>query len=173
MIRYFAILAFAFTSTVLADEPANALPKAWHGHWKGKLVIHNEGGKETTVPMELIVKPKGARYDWQIAYGEGEKKQTRAYELAVLDKPGRFTIDEKNGIEIDARLVGSTMYCLFEVGGFLNDTRYRLEGDTLIFELTANSKKQSRTTSLTGSKTDVTSYAIPTVQRAELKRTKE
>ena len=96
----------------------------------------------------------------------------RAYELLPKEKKGRFTIDEKNGIEIDCRLAGSTIYCLFEVEGSLNDTRYRLEGDTLVFELTSNSKKQSRTTKLKSMETEVVSYAIPVVQRAELKKVK-
>jgi hypothetical protein len=168
------------------DAVKNPFPAEWHGHWKGTLVISPARGKEQQAPMEILIRPiakpevkpdaktEGESYDFHIIYGAGEKKQTRPYVLKPDPKtPGRFTVDEKNGIEIDGRLVNGTFYCPFQVGESINDTRYRLEGDTLVFELIVIDLKSAKTTKLQqkgGEGFEVKSYVPPVVQKAILKK---
>lgn len=151
--------------------PASAtLPEGWHGTWKGTLKM--EGPKETSIPMELRVQPKeGGVYEFAITYGEGDKKQVRPYELRpVKDKPGRYVVDEKNGIELEGRLANGTLHFLFTAGDTLIETRYRPNGDSMIFELTSTDLKAGKATGPENLK--VKSIPINAVQMAELKRAK-
>ena len=59
MFRTYVLVVCVFPTIAFCDESPNVLPDNWHGHWKGKLVIAVDNGKETTVPMELVVAPNG------------------------------------------------------------------------------------------------------------------
>lgn len=162
------MFALALALCFAADEKP-ALPAAWHGDWRGTLAITAATGKFTEVPMGLKIEPlEAARgYKWAITYGAGAKAQVRDYKLVPDgDKPGRFKIDERNGIVLSARLVGDTVFSTFEVEGALLSARYELRGDALLFEIVSNKK---------GEKTGdgkVQDFTAEVVQRAELKKAK-
>lgn len=145
-----------------------ALPVEWHGTWRGPLVNTSAAGKATEVPMSLAIEPiKGTReVTWVITYGEGEKAIVRDYKLVPDgDKPGRFKIDEKNGIVLGARLVNGVIYCQFEVAGNLLTARYELRDKGLRFEITSAKPEAEKTGA-----GKVQDYAVGAVQVAELKR---
>ena len=72
-----------------------ALPPAWHGTWAGILHISPASGEPKTVAMKLGIHPMGGgRHTWTLAYGDGDKKDERTYELVPGDQPGQFVIDE-------------------------------------------------------------------------------
>jgi hypothetical protein len=149
-------------------QPTTPLPPEWLGTWSGKLLIHGSAAKPTEVSMSLKIEPiKGTtEATWVITYGDGDKASVRDYKLVPDgDKPGRFKIDERNGIILDIRLTGSVMHSQFEVGGNLIMARYELRGDTLRLEFTSAKPAAEKT-----GKGQVLSYPVDTVQTAELKK---
>ncbi|MFO0873502.1 MAG: hypothetical protein U0575_05965 [Phycisphaerales bacterium] len=122
------------------------------------------------------------RLEWTIVYGEGDARQERPYELLVDDAArGAFTVDERNGIAIPARLIGGTLWSAFAIEGTQVVTSYRLErgaatdagqgsGERLVVEMLSFPS----TVPITPAHDDVppvTLYEPKTVQRAELRRT--
>jgi hypothetical protein len=148
-----------------ADKPV--LPAAWHGEWKGELVIFAPDGKTTTVPLTLVVAPvdKSDALTWKATYGDGAKAVVKDYKLVPGDKPGRVRIDEGNGIVLDARLDGGVLLSVFEVGGAVLTSRDELRDGKLRREVTSAKK---------GAKTGggVQGYDVVAVQRAELSKAK-
>jgi hypothetical protein len=138
------LLACALVQPV-ESEP---LPSTWHGTWTGTLTVTPEKGEPQNVPMTLTIAPirDTGRYTFRLVYGtEGAKP--RDYELVPKkDRPGRFEIDEKNGIRLDAKLTGSTLHATFLVGDTLIQSRYERIGDRMHVEMTAVSMKESTTT---------------------------
>lgn len=139
---------------VLALVPtANpGLPADWHGRWTGTLKITPVEGKEQAMPMELTIEPikDSKNYRWQIIYGEGKKAPVRDYELVPQENANHFVIDEKNGVLIDAVLVGGVLHSQFQVGDSSIPVRYERIGDVLRFSLTVASTKDTRESKLTG-----------------------
>jgi hypothetical protein len=161
---------------VPTDAPANTrLPADWHGRWVGTLKITPVDGKEQETPMELTIEPlkDSKNLRWRIIYGEGKKAPVREYELQLQEKANRFVIDEKNGVLIDAILVGGVLHSLFEVGGSLIPVRYERIGDVLRFSLTVSSTRDPRESKLTGKEDfNVKAYKIESYHVAELRKAK-
>jgi hypothetical protein len=165
------MLLFLAASAVSAGEPA-PLPDLWLGDWKGTLLWSKAKGPDGEIPMELQIRPIKDSRDctWRIIYGVGDKRQVRDYVLQpVAKKPGYFVIDEKNGVLLDCRLVGQTIYTQFEVAGSLLTTRYERRGDGLHVEITSS----TRNPAAEGAKTPVRTFTTQTVQAGELRRAKE
>ena len=150
------------------DKEPTALAPAWHGDWRGQLVITGPGDKRSELAMRLVIEPikDSSEFTWKLTYGEGDKAQLRDYKLVpVPGKPGRFRIDERNGIVLDARLVNDVIYCPFEVGGAVLSTRYELRGDTLRFDVTSSKPLAEKT-----GDGKVRGYDVDVVQSAELRK---
>jgi len=172
-------LALVALLAVAADRPPaekiTPLPAVWDGVWKGVCQLETADGKKPQeVPMELHVGDlAGGKKTWKIVYGSGERRQTRPYELApVAGKPGRFVIDEKNGLLIDYQLLGDRLYGAFTIGDSVVMARFERQGDGLHVELSVFTTADPRKTKLTGGKSEVASYRLTTVQRGVLKREK-
>ena len=128
----------ASESATVAAEADVPFPQSWYGTWKGTLAIHAATGVRQTVPMELWVgaTDDADRTQWTIVYGEGATRQERPYELVTLDAAaGKYEIDEKNSIHIPSTFFGKSLVAHFSVGGGWLVSQYRLEGDTLTFEI--------------------------------------
>lgn len=156
------------------SDPADItpLPAAWHGTWQGTLHINN-GKSKSEVAFKLAIKPlDAARVTWHITYGEGDKANTRSYELVALPKkPGLFELDEKSGIRMQERLLGNKLYCLFRVSNTLLHTKHELVGDVIHYEITSFTEKDPlKTTFQKNDKITVDSWQLMSVQSAELKR---
>jgi hypothetical protein len=169
-----ATMAFClvFLGRCLAGEAESTLPESWHGVWTGTLKIHSSG-KPQDLHMELHIGPikESNSLTWRIIYGKDKKRQVRDYELAPEPKrPGYFKIDEKNGIVIDARLMGNALYSHFKVGDALINAKYERRGDSLWVEIASVSAKDPRITGIKERKIEVQSYLSQGVQVGELKR---
>lgn len=149
-------------------------PAAWMGDWSGVLYIHHPGTDSSMkVPMELRLHPLEAagRWAWQLVYGLGEEQQVRAYELvAVAPEQGHYLIDEKNSILLDAYLLGGTLATQFVVGDSRLDTFYRLQGDTLVFEILVAEQEAARRSGGKGEVPRVRSHALRARHHAVLRR---
>lgn len=166
------VFAVAF-APAQPPKPEPALPATWHGSWAGTLTITPDKGKPQEVFMGMDIRPvnDGAKYTFRITYGEGDKKQVRDYELVPKkDDPGRFEVDEKNGIRLETRLTGATLHSLFQVGDTLIQSRYERVGDVLQVEMTAYAGKDPLVTKADGTKAEVKSHRVLSVQTAALKR---
>jgi hypothetical protein len=162
-------------SMLVAEVPASpALPAEWHGRWTGTLKITPVSGAPQETVMEMVIEPlkDSKNYRWKIVYGDGKKAPVRDYELAPQEKANHFVIDEKNGLLIDAWLVGKTMHSQFQVGDSMIPVRYELKSDTLLFSLAVYGAKDARTTKLMKGDTEVKAYRLMTVQSAELRKAK-
>lgn len=163
------MFALLLCAACAAADDRPALPAGWHGDWRGTLVIDGPGDKPTEVPMGLKIEPiAGTReFTWVVTYGAGAKAQVRDYKL-VPDggAPGRFKLDERNGIVLSERLVGSVLHGAFEVGGAVLTSRVELRGDVLLYEITSCKPAEKAGAG------KVRDYATATVQRAELKKAK-
>jgi len=164
------LIVAALTAGQPTDPPA--LPAGWVGKWVGTLTITTDKGDPQELPMSLEVRPLAdGRYTWRLVYGEGEKRQTRDYELvAKAGKPGRFEIDEKNGIRLGARLIGNTLYAIFQVGEAVIHSRYEQAGDVLRVEMTAYTTRDPLATKPTAGGAEVKSPQLLSAQSAELKK---
>ncbi len=161
----------------IADAPV-AFPGDWLGTWTGPASLHWPDGRTRAFEMSLTITPTAdpARYTWTVVYAEGDQKQTRPYELVVLDAPtGRYAIDEKNGITLPTTLFAGTLRSAFAVEGVQVVTNDRLErgpdGDRLVSEMIS---LDAKTTSATGGG-DIPAVTIlrpTTLQRAVLRRVK-
>ena len=148
-------------------EPVAALANEWHGTWRGTLVITGPADKHSEVTLVFKIEPIKGSHDvtWAMTYGEGDKTVVKDYRLVPADeKPGRFRIDEQNGVALDAYLVNGVMYSQFEVGGHVLSARYELHGDKLRFEVTS-SKPAAR--KIPG---NIKGYEVEVVQAAELRK---
>src|SRR5262245_20107069 len=121
--------------------------------------------------MELHVGPIEGKqaYTWRIIYGVDKKRQVRNYELLPEgDKPGHFKIDEKNGIVIDARLMGDAIYCYFKVNEVLVSAKYQRRGESLFVEIASVGLKEPRVTGIKSRMFEVEAYHLQFVQVGEL-----
>jgi hypothetical protein len=170
----FALFTAAPALAPAADpKEAAGLPATWQGSWKGTLKITPVKGAAQKVAMELHALPTrdNKANTWRIVYGSGEKRQTRNYELApVANKPGKFLLDEKNGIVLDCRLVGSVLYSQFKVNDNLILSRYERRGESLLVEMVSYNTRSPRASDVKGGDIKVESYTLLSVQTAELRR---
>lgn len=166
-----AILAMIVLASTVAAAEKNELPKEWHGTWKGTLKL--PGSKMDEVPMVLVVAPlkDSPRLSFQITYGKDSTKSVRNYELMPGEGVGRFQIDEKNSIVLDAFLQDGVLHSQFLVDDKLLAARYELDGDTLKYEVTS-AQKPTKPDVTGGEKgmPKVSTFQITNVQTAKLKR---
>jgi hypothetical protein len=151
------------------EQQSMPLPSAWHGTWTGKMVTTTATDKPSEIMVKLKIEPiKGTRdVTWTTTYVDGDKTQIRDYKLVPDgDKPGRFRIDERNGVFLDARLVNGVIYSQFKVGGSVLTARYELRGDMLRLEMTSAKPADDKS-----AKVAIQALGVDVVQTAELKKT--
>ncbi|MCU0726409.1 MAG: hypothetical protein MUE73_11560 [Planctomycetes bacterium] len=165
-----AVGVVAALSALLAKDGVAlaAFPASFAGEYRGTCRAEGPAGAPSEFPMELALAPVPGREAWSfsIVYGEGERRQVRAYELLPGESPGRFRIDERNGIVLDAAFVGDTLFSCFTVEGNLIQARYRFLGDAVDFEITSY-----RPAGPTGGKDrapEVGTFGLAALQRARL-----
>ncbi len=129
-----------------------SLPEPWWGTWSGRCrVVRFESGPDLEVPTTLRIArlsqdEKGGddRVDneaprtlsWTLIYGEGDGRQVRDYTIHPLpDQPGRFLIDEGNGIQLPCTLVDDVLHSAFQVESTILVARYALRDDRIHLEI--------------------------------------
>jgi hypothetical protein len=112
--------------------------------------------------MELRITATG---DFSIVY-DGT---VRPYALnAAPGEPGRFLLDEKNGIVLEGFLDGDTLHFAFDADGTLLVTRYTLEKAQIRYEV--RTYKPGTVNRPEDTTNKITSLRHSSVQRAVLKR---
>lgn len=172
------ILAASLLPTALlllaSPDEAATLPPRWLGTYLGTFSV---SGSAAIDPFrgELRIGPNdddAPGLSWTLIYGEGEQRQVRPYAIVpVTDSPGRFLLDEKNGVTIDLMLVDKNLLIgQFEISENLITVRYEHLGDFIRCELVTFASADSREMTVEGTDLTIRSSPARSIQRAELKR---
>jgi hypothetical protein len=158
------------TKVVMEDKP-NVFPQDYFGAYYGKLTIDN-GGNQQEIDMEFHLQATDSigKYSYTIVYGSGEKRQERKYFLLEKNATkGDYVVDEDNGILLNAKFSGNTLYSMFEVQGGLLTSRESFFDTYMDFEITySNKAKQEKSGDMDEEIPEVISYPIMVVQTARL-----
>jgi hypothetical protein len=174
MSKILLLLWIIFCATFDLIQAQASFPLDWQGEWKGSLQIYTPNGSQQTYPMTLQIMPTDStqRWKWVLMYGEGDKQDIRNYELVVKDaSKGKYVIDEKNDIILEANLFQNVLISRFAVEKNELTCTYRLENKQLIFEVMMHKITESTQTGGTAStSTKVTSFATSVYQKAVLEK---
>jgi hypothetical protein len=178
----FYLKSFSFLLLLLAGSLSplcgqeKAFPENWEGAWSGTLEIFHQNRLRQTVPMELSIRPvDSTRWEYLTVYNPSGKGVVKAYELISLDPTkGKYAIDERNGIVLDAQYQNGCLYSSFTVMGSYLQSRTCLLDSALHYEIISGPEKASHTVGDTIIDTDtippVQVFARPSVQRAILSK---
>ncbi|MCG8328611.1 MAG: hypothetical protein MI974_13045 [Chitinophagales bacterium] len=173
---YTICLISSITLSGFSQEEALTFPANWEGNWTGRLEIFSPKGKEQEIPMELHILPLDSnQYSWNIIYGEDKEDGLRAYILKTEDPDrGWYTIDEQNGIILDAILISGKLYSRFDVMGSMLLSTVEMIDNELHYEIISGNMDPLRTTGDTVFEEEaipeVSSYPIVVRQFAVLRR---
>lgn len=159
-------------ATQSASRPTMPLPAKWHGKYSGVLELLNpdKPGTSQKVPTVLEIMPISGTPDvtWTQIYTV-DKKEERKYVLkAVPGFPGRYLMDEQQGILIDHALIGDSLTCQFTVGGSVLTGDFELREGGMFFQIISSNLAKPRRTTVGEVKID--SYPVRTIQRGMLKK---
>ena len=164
-------------TTMLEEKQSFNFPEDWLGYWEGELEIFNSKGLQQTIPMALDHRKsdEDGVYIWAIIYGEDTIAGRRDYLLRTVDSSlGHYQTDEKNGIILDAFLMGDELISVFSVMGNNLTSIYERSGDYMNFEILMS---KSDTLTVTGNTIEgeettpeVISFEPRNRQKARLKR---
>lgn len=160
---------------LLGAVPAMAAgPRDWAGTWKGecRLTPAYQGVSSFPASLTVALTDKADVLRWTLIY-ETSPRDVRNYELIAVDAAaGRYTVDEKNGLFLDAAYSDGVLYVPFTIGELLITATYAVGDDGVMhLNLPSFSSTPSRTTCLSGQPdTCVQSFALSSSQHCWLKR---
>lgn len=128
-------LVFLLLSSNLFSQ--TAFPKSWEGNYKGELQIFGVDSVKMKLLMKLdILQKSDSVYQFKISYDFKGQEEIRDYELKIVDdKSGKYMIDEKNTIEIEAYYKMGILTSFFEVMDSYIISTYTKMNEDLIFEI--------------------------------------
>lgn len=168
--RILVATAAASAATLSCTRAPSRFPDDWIGSWRGALVVPAPSGAPQEVVMELVVARTDdpARFAWTIVYDGAAGRQVRAYELVARDAAtGRYAIDERNGIVLEARYLEDALYSWFSIAGSNILVREELVDGAISVEFVTALDRDTQTTGTGG---EVRSLVPVSVQRATLRR---
>ena len=159
---YIVLLLIIVGLPSLCAQPS--FPEECLGVWRGTLYIHSQGALRDSVQTRMTVATTAdsSAWTWKTEYFMPKTPVVKDYVLRWSDEQQHYLLDEGDGIVLNAYLLNDQLLSTFEVQGSLLTSRYRREGDQLIFEITSG--KQTNTTQ------GVTNYSVASLQRAVLRR---
>ena len=162
-----AFLIFLLNVSLFAQ-----IDNSWLGKWSGELFIFGQPGIEklSTIHMELHISETDSANvcNWRIIYKDSASDD-RKYLLRTIDQAkGRYVIDEKDGILLEANLLGNALISRFDIGGSLLEAQYTLLEDRIVFEVTVSSVNPVSTSESQLVQGEVRSYTVTNYQRANL-----
>lgn len=170
-ILFLYVLFSCTTNKVIIENTPKNFPQDFFGAYYGKLTIDN-GDNQQEIDMEFHLQATDSvgKYSYTIVYGSGENRQERKYFLVEKNTTkGEYVVDEDNGILLNAKWSGNTLYSMFEVQGSLLTSRESFFANYMDFEITFSSKAQQETSGDKGEEIpEVISYPITVVQTARL-----
>lgn len=158
------------------DPPGHDLFALAQGRWVGEcdLLLPGQDEPALTVETERIVEPteNPNEYTWTIIYrGPDFPEQVRPYTiLADPDNPGRYVIDEHNGILLASYLVdGNILISPFQVPDLHLVARDIIRGNKWEFQVTATSRTPELSADL-GDGFVVDSFPVVNVEKCKMRR---
>ncbi len=154
------------------------LPEAWLGRWQGTVTQQTPIGDGPSFNMRLdIAREDSGVWIWDILYDGTQGTSERNYQLVSTENSGEFKIDEKNGIVIDAALIGQHLCCHFALADQTIWTTYELVlGDPepkIHFELYSASEDAGTQSGGANEMPNVNSLRVSSRQSATLIRVPE
>ena len=162
-------------AAALALTPAFAAgPADWAGTWKGECVLSQpyEGIERFPASLTIGVTDDPARLRWALVYEAG-RRDMRNYELIAVDAAaGRYVIDEKNGLKLEAGFADGVLYAPFTIGAALIVASYRVGADGVMHaDMPSFSSEASAPTCLEAKpETCTRSFALQSTQHCALKK---
>jgi hypothetical protein len=158
------------------EQPDHDLFALARGRWIGEcdLLVPGQDEPALTVETERIVEPTDNpnEYTWTIIYrGPDFPEQVRPYTiLADPDNPGRYVIDEHNGILLASYLVdGNILVSSFQVPNLHLVARDVFRGNKWEFENTATFTTPELSADL-GDGFVVDSFPVSSVEKCKMRR---
>jgi len=175
-----AILA-AMLAVPGAATPAAAqarFPDAWAGRWQGTLTTTAPPDSvRNRIPITVLIarEDTGSAWTWRTVFNADTVRGVRPYRLLVRDAArGAYATDEGNGIVLEDRLVDGMLVSVFQVGDQVLESRYALQGDSLVHDIvwwSATPSSRSRGTGANAEQgAEVLSFRVGGRQRAVLTR---
>ncbi|MBX2939761.1 MAG: hypothetical protein KF880_06765 [Ferruginibacter sp.] len=160
----FLLICLCLWSTISWGQEPAFTPERCAGIWVGDMYIYTEGNIKQSIPVEFTVEAlTDSTWRWRTEY---LSKQTPMLKDYVLRRENHvqhlYRIDEGNGVELPAIVAGNRLYSVFRMDKLILTSIYTLRNNELEFEVTV-SKEQSAIS-------EITSYALITVQRMNLKK---
>ena len=166
-------LTFLFLFVSISSLFSQAFPEGWLGKYSGTMEIINGMNKqEVAVEFELLELKKDSTWSYKMTYKTSNQASlVKDYLLKRSGASWTFLIDEKDGIQIDVRLMGNVFYDFYEANGMFFASRLSKVKKGLFFELMGGMKSDFRKTTTGISEiTEVYSYPPAFVQRVQLKK---
>lgn len=158
--------------------PAHAqsvdFPQSHLGTWKGILHLVPSGGQ---IPMSLQLGPAvsgDSVFEYVLTYHGPKGDDVRAYQLLVTDKSqGLFSVDEKNSILLNERLIGNKLISVFTVGGSSLLITLELHPEEIVFEVISWPTDNPQVSGGQQDSPMVYAFVANAYQRAVLKRSEK
>ena len=167
------IIILIFFQSIGQENKTSNFPDSYFGIYTGDLIIHSDKGVKN-YPMEfhLLSTDSLGIYNYMIVYGKDENRQERKYTLKQKsNEPGKYILDENNGILLDCKVVNNKMYFLFEVMDSLLTTFVTFYDDHLVFEIVmTNTQNKVISGGQEKDIPEVISYPIAVIQKAVLNK---
>lgn len=158
-------------------EEGQAFPYGWVGIWAGELQIYRGDGLKQSLPMQLHLLPLDSvgQYTWTLIYGPDLEKGRRSYVLKTIDAAtGRYLIDERNSIAMEAYFFADKLFSRFSVMDNLLLSTTEMRNGQLVFEIISGSLTAASHTGDTTFEGEeippVEAFPIVVMQRAVLSR---
>ena len=183
--QFFFLVTIACAVSSHAQEPeaptsrkaqkAISFPADWLGLWSGEATNVDPSGNQQAFSMQLEIAAteKSDRFQWRMVYEGVQGKSERNYSLVVKDaENGKYAIDENNGIELDAILLGDTLVESFFIQGQRIWTTFKFvqseAGREIHFDLFSADDSQIRKSGARDGVPEVTSWRANSRQFAKL-----
>lgn len=156
------------------DDPSGDLFALAQGHWVGRCDILLPGQEEPaqSVEMERITEPteNPGEYTWTIIYRSPDFEQVRPYTILATETPGRYIVDEHNGILLPNYLIdGNILVSQFQVQNVRLFTREVFRGNKYDVEFTVSSVSPELSSDLGGGFV-VDAFRVQSTQKCSLRR---
>lgn len=166
------VLGMALGAYASWGQPS--FPQSHLGTWKGTLHIAPSGME---IPMSLRLGPAisgDSVFDYVLTYHRPNKDDIRAYNLLVIDKKqGLFSVDEKNSILLNERLIGNQLISIFTVENSSLMVTLELHPEEIIFEVVSWPVDQPQTSGGEQDSPLVQAFVANAYQRAVLRRSEK
>lgn len=169
------LFLFLLGITVFSESLTQSFPEQWLGKWQGEVSIYSlkqEVLQRVKMSMDIQTLTD-TTWQWQtIYYAEDSIVSEKNYRLVTIDAAaGLYQVDELNGIQLQAQMLGNRLITFFEVGNNLLTITYFMHQNQLHFEVYfADNKSKVKTGGTSDDVPIVLTYRASTFQQAVLSK---